>query len=155
MAKYRLLSQEELKELEKEFIDYLVVNGITADAWEEIKKTQKSRANEIIDLFSDVVFEGIMRKVQFLDYRSEKSLKSFQCLDEKMVMVGIDISENSDLNLLDVKDFTKMKEEAPSIKVYTTEKKYSKQRELELFDMTNAGCEISKGELFKSLCIAI
>ena len=31
MPKYRLLTQDELNELEQEFINYLVVNGITAE----------------------------------------------------------------------------------------------------------------------------
>ena len=51
--KYRELTTLELKELEKEFIDYLIVNGITADDWVKIKEEQQEKAEDIITLFSD------------------------------------------------------------------------------------------------------
>ena len=48
MAKYRLLSSDELKALEKEFVEYLVVNGITADEWERLKKEENDKAKDPI-----------------------------------------------------------------------------------------------------------
>ena len=52
MPKYRLLTLEELQELEKEFVEYLVLNGITADDWEKIKKENPSSARHIIELLN-------------------------------------------------------------------------------------------------------
>ncbi len=154
MAKYRILTQTELNELEKEFVQYLVVNGITAENWEQIKSTETERAEEIIDLFSDVIFEGILRKVKFLDYRSEHSLKSFQCLEDKIVLVGVDVDES--VNLLDVQQFnTVVSAGETNSKIYTSEKPYTKPRQEELYDMLTHGCEIADGELFKNLCVAL
>jgi len=154
MPKYRLLTQDELNELEQEFINYLVVNGITAEDWEDIKKNKQERAEEVLALFSDVIFEGVMRKIKFLDNKSPQSLKSFQCLADKIVLVGLDVS--NPINLLDVKEFQQILDQSPSdVKVYNTEKKYSKTRELELFDMIDKGCEISDGILFKNLCLVL
>ena len=154
MSKYRLLTQPELDELEQEFVHYLVVNGITAEEWGNIKKNEKSRAEEVLALFSDVVFEGVMRKVKFLDHKSAQSLKSFQCLDDKMVLVGLNVSGS--INLLDVKQFQSvLSNSGGGAEVYTSEKTYSKPRELELFDMITSGCEIADGEQFKNLCLAL
>jgi hypothetical protein len=154
MPKYRLLTQVELNELEKEFVQYLVVNGITAEDWEDVKQNQKDRAEEILSLFSDVVFEGIMRKVKFIDNKSAQSLKSFQCLADRMVLVGMDVQDS--VNLLDVKQFQELlARPSGGTKVYTTEKTYNKQREQEIFEMITNGCEISEGELFKNLCIVL
>lgn len=153
MAKYRLLSQAELQEMEKEFIQYLIVNGITAEDWEQMKSKESSKAEEIVDLFSDVVFEGVMRKVKFLDYKSENSLKTFQCLEDKIVLVAIEVEG---VNLLDVKQFNEVMQNPPeSAKVFTVEKSYTKPREEELFSMIQNGCEISDGKLFKSLCLVL
>ena len=37
MVKYRALTHEELESMEKEFIDFLVLNGITGEDWEKLK----------------------------------------------------------------------------------------------------------------------
>ena len=99
--KYRRLSTKELNELEKEFIDFLIVNGITADVWVDLKAEDKVKTDSIIDSFSDVVFEGVLRKVKYLDFITPTSVKCFQCLENEMVLVGLD-SEKSSIN-----DFTK------------------------------------------------
>ena len=86
MAKYRLLSSKELEELKPEFIEYLILNGIVADDWEQLKKDEPDKAERIIDLFSDVILESIMQKVSFLDFRDDTEVKSFQCLKDKLIM---------------------------------------------------------------------
>ena len=65
--KYKRLSIEQLKELEKEFVDFLVVNGILAEDWLKLKETDPDKAEQMVDLFSDVVFEGILRKTDFIE----------------------------------------------------------------------------------------
>lgn len=155
--KYRVLSTEELHELEKEFIDFLVVNGITAEDWERLKKEEKEKAESIIVLFSDVVFEGIMRKVQFLEIRTKDDVKTFQCLDEKLVLVGMYLAEeNDDVDFTDSEFIQNAVKTPPKgIKVYTSDKRYKTEREVELFEMIQSGCSISDGNLFKALSLAL
>ena len=153
MSKYRALSIEELESLEKEFVDFLVLNGIMHDDWIKMKKEDPSAALKMTELFSDVVWESILRKAKFLDFRSEHSIKCFQCLEDKIVLVGVD-STTTDMSSpsfisLETKDYP------DDVVAYTTEKKYNKVRELELFEMLNWGCEISEGILFKQLCLAL
>ena len=153
--KYRALTQDELSGLEKEFIDYLIVNGITADDWVKIKEEEKDKAEDIIVLFSDVVFEGVMRKVKFLEFREKSDLKAFQCLDEKIILVGM-ISDNPETDFTEKSYLETAAQNPPKgVKVYTTEKHYTKTRELELFEMIQAGCSISDGQVFKALVMAI
>ena len=87
--KYRRLTLEELKPLENEFIDFLVVNGVIADDWEQLLVNDVEKSNQIIDAFSEVVFEGIMRKTQFLEYRSKGELITFSCMADLIYMAGI------------------------------------------------------------------
>lgn len=149
-VKYRKLSSDELEEFENEFVKFLVINGITADEWVKIKTNHNEKANAIIDKFSDVIFESIIRKTEFLDFISSKSIKCFQCLKDEIVLVGIDAPNESNI------DFTKnINETFEDLEVYTNTKKYKKQRELELFDLINAGAQISKGELYKKLCLLL
>jgi hypothetical protein len=154
MPKYRLLTLEELNEMEKEFVDFLVLNSILPADWEQLKKD--GQADPVIEQFSDVVFETIMRKVEFLECFEEKEIKSFHCLSDKLVVVGLNAGSSSEVNFSDM-SFLRTAFQSPpeDLKVYTSEKAYNKQRELELFDMIEAGCTISDGKLFKSLCLAL
>jgi len=152
--KYRLLSKEELLSLEKEFIDFLIVNGVMADDWEDIKKDTPDKADDFIKLFSDVILEGILRKTIFLEYRDAVSIKAFQCLKDKIVLIGLD--GNASLDLTNPSDLEKAIDNPPSgFKVFTTDKRYNKSREKEIFDMIQAGCQISDGKIFKTLSLAL
>jgi hypothetical protein len=156
MSKYRPLSLDELKELEKEFIEFLVLNGITAEDWERIKKEDTAKANHIIDLFSDVVFESIMRKIQFLELRREKQIQTFQCLPDRLVLVGLTAINDNAIDFTNPGYIEEAVSNPPErLHVFTSERIYSKERELELFEMTEAGCTISDGKLFKTLCLAL
>jgi hypothetical protein len=149
MPKYRQLSLDELGHLEKDFVDFLVVNGVTADDWKEIQKEAPEKRDEILDAFSDVVFESILRKIEFLDFRSANHLMSFQCLSEKMVLVGIK-SDKTDLT-----NWGAHSGDSEEIEIYSQEKSYSTSREDELFAMMEKGCEKSDGKLFKAMCLAL
>lgn len=151
--KYRALTSAELGELEKEFIEYLIVNGITADDWMKLKKDEPEKAEDILLLFSDVVFEGILRKVSFLEKRMSNELMIFQCLADRMVLVGI---TSSSLDFTDQNSLEKAINQPPGdAEVYTTEKAYHPDRELELFKMIESGCTITDGKLFKTLSLSL
>lgn len=156
MPKYRNLSLDELKELEKEFVEYLVLNGITADEWEKLKTEDPEKVDRIIELFSDVVFETIMRKVNYLEYRSTGEVKTVQCLSDKLVLVGMKGEEGSGIDFTDPHFIQSAIANPPQfLKVYTTERPYSGPRETELFEMIQGGYTISDGKLFKLLCLSL
>jgi hypothetical protein len=155
MPKYRLLNKTELQELEKEFIEYLILNGIMADDWERTKSEDPGKQDKIIELFSDVVFESILRKINFLEYREPNSIQIFQCLPEKIVVVSMESSDPQ----ADFTDpgFIKKASIAPpeSLKLFTTDKPYKRDREAELFEMLQTGCVVTDDKLFKTLCLLL
>ncbi|MCG8574755.1 MAG: DUF6495 family protein [Flavobacteriales bacterium] len=150
MAKYRLLTEGELEEFKDEFVKYLVVNGITAEEWERMKVEDNDTAEKIFNLFSDVILEGVLRNVQFLELRSKSYIQAVQCLKDKMIMVAV----SSDDPNLDLTAQVNMKDHLDSIKIHKGEKAYKESREEELFEMTTKGFQISQGELFKALILA-
>lgn len=154
MPKYRHLTKEELEALQKEFIEFLVVNGITADKWTAIKEQKKDIAEEIIEQFSDVVWEGVLRKARFLELRNPKELLTFQCLPEKLVLMGMKVKD-ADVDITTPPGFEKLKQDKLETTFYTSEKKYFKNREEELFEMIQNGCEITDGTLFKRIALAV
>ncbi len=156
MPTYRLLTLQELKELEKEFIDFLVLNGIPAHDWQRIQKEDKTTVDEMIELFSDVVFESIMRKTQFLESRGTHHLHTFQCLSDHIVLVAMEAEPSEETDFTNP-DFVSSAMLTPpnGVKIFTTSKAYSKRREIELFEMLEKGCVIADDRLFKTLCLAL
>jgi len=155
--KYRRLTLEELKPLEDEFIDFLVVNGVIADDWEQLLANDVEKSNKIIDAFSEVVFEGIMRKTQFLEYRSVGELITFSCMVDLIYMAGIRLDPH-EADKIDFNDEHAVKQllarPIGRVKVFIDEKKYKENREKEIFDMVEQGCLISDGKLFKAIASA-
>ena len=90
MSKYRELSKEELELFRQDFIDFLVVNGIDADEWQESQENNPGKAAETIRIFTDFIFDTVLRKIKYIDGVGEGVIRSFQCLDDKIVLVGAD-----------------------------------------------------------------
>ena len=156
MPKYRLLTHEELVEFEKEFVDYLVVNGIIADEWVNIKEKEPKKAVEIIGLFSDVIFEETMRNIQYMEARTKKEVQCFHCTESKLIMMAMKVGSDNDVDFTDQSSMDKAMQNPPAdIEVYTMEKEYSESREEELFKMTQLGCTIADGNLYKALSLAL
>ena len=128
--KYRRLTLEELKPLENEFIDFLVVNGVIADDWEQLLANDVEKSNQIIDAFSEVVFEGIMRKTQFLEYRSVGELITFSCTADLIYMAGIRLDPHG-ADKIDFNDEYAVKQllaqPVGGVKVFMDEKKYNRK----------------------------
>ena len=156
MTKYRTLSGDELKSFENEFISFLVVNGIQPEDWIKLKTTSKEKTNAILDQFSEVIFESIFRKSNFIDHVSQKSIKCFQFLENEVILVGVDASAESNIDFLSEQPLNEiMENNIDNLQVYQTKKSYQLQREVEMFNMTASGAVISKGQLFKQLCLLL
>jgi len=152
MAKYRVLDKEELGAFEKEFVEFLVINSITTDDWVKIKNSDQDRTKHIISLFSDVIFEKLMRQTQYLIRRSKHNIACFHYQANQVVLVGLE-TEDKDLDLLQISGDGDIPTKGVSI--YNSTKSYDKQREIEMFEMLNNGAEISDGQLYKTLCLGL
>ena len=148
--KYRILTTEELEELKEEFIQYLVSNTVTADDWVKIKDTEVEKAEKLIELFSDQVLDKALTNIKFLEHRESKNLMLFHCTKESIDMIGLSVDENSELDLTEISNMGGIPEN-DSINVFKTSKKYSKNREEEIFDMLNNGCLTTDEKLYETL----
>ena len=150
--KYKRLTTEELQALEKEFVNYLSAAQITAGDWEKMKKNELQKAEELIDVFSDMVYENVMNKIKYLEYRDEKSLNIFHFTDEGVLMVGLRVKENSSINLLENDVLNQWNKNGNDlVNVIKSEKKYDKEKGLEVFELLQNGCLITDDRLFNLL----
>lgn len=153
--KYRRLTQEELQELEGQFVRFLASNTVTADDWVKIKKEDLTKAEKLIEMFSDIVFQQTLEKVGFLQRKSKNEIQIFACLPDKLKLRGLRIQGKSNLDFTQQQDPTTMMQllqaSGAELQIYRAEKPYNKTREQELFEMMEQGCLISKGEMYKVL----
>jgi len=153
---YRRLTLAELSELETAFARFLAVNGIPADDWVKIKAEDQKRTNELIDSFSDVVFHETLTKLEYLDFKSNKEIRTFQCQADKIILRGLIVDGDSTIDFTQNKDpktmLAAMQQSDAKLSMYVSEKKYKdNNRELELFGMMESGALISDGTLFNLL----
>ncbi|MEM1320561.1 MAG: DUF6495 family protein [Bacteroidota bacterium] len=153
--KYRRLNQEELQSLEAEFIRFLSANTVTGPDWEQLKAQAPEKAERLISLFSDIVFDKVLQEVKFLTFKTPKDIKVFQCLADKIVLMGMQIEGESPINFTQDQPpqelMARLMQSNARLSVYTAEKPYTKEREMELFEMMEGGCLISDGTLFAAL----
>lgn len=154
--KYRKLSLEELEELKDDFVRFLASNQVTAPDWEKLKTNDPDKAGTLIGLFSDMVFEQVFTRATYLEYRTPHDLKTFHCLPDKILMLGLMVDEGAGIDFTKNQDPAEMsallQSSGASVKLYSAEKSYGIPREEELFNMVEHGCLISRGgEMYKLL----
>lgn len=147
--KYKRLTEEELGHLEKEFISFLAHAQITAQDWEKLKRDETAKAHELIDVFSDVVYDKVLKKIKFLEFRDSKTLNVFKFDDHKVCLAGIRVHTHSPVDLTQTSDFSSI--DTTGINTVYSEKEYNKDREQEIFDMLQTGCLITDERLYDLL----
>jgi len=99
--------------------------------------------DKIIELFSDVILESVLRNIKFIQIKSKAYVQAIQCLEDRMISIAIE------------DESTKSPEKKePGLSLYKSERVYNGSREFDLFEMLQRGYEISDGELFKKLQLA-
>ena len=154
--KYRRLTVAELKDVQPQFVAFLVTQGIPADMWEELKQADPANADRLIDLFSEMVFDQTLEKVAYLEYKEAQDVKCFHCGPEKIDLLGLFIEGHTDVDLRRAEDpqamLQRVRAAGAKVKLYRMEKTIQGDRKAELFRMLENGCTISRdGALYKAL----
>lgn len=146
--KYRKLTLDELEELESEFTTFLATHGIPAEDWEKMKAEAPERCEKLIEIFSDIVFDKIMRRVDYLEHREERIIRIFKFEDEKVIMNGLRLEGESAIDFRknqNAEQLMQLFRLSPGrLKIFTAEKKYTKERPLEIFSLISSGAQILK-----------
>lgn len=147
--KYRQLTKEQFESLHEDFARFLASQSIDVKEWNEIKKEKPNVADEEMNVFSDVVWDNVLTKTQYIEHFSETSANLFKCEDEEIHRIAIKI--NWDINLLEQKGFEWLMQNPMdnSVDIFKGSKPYNSERNLEIFDLIEKGSTISKGEIFE------
>lgn len=148
--KYTRLTTEQFEELQQEFINFLATQSITADEWREIKENKPETAEQELDVFSDLVWEGVLSKVAYLEHISPQQMHLFHLKNDIMQLIAIKLkNENADLTTSEGYDWFRNNLLSDDVEFLTANKTYSDDKAMDKFTLIQQGAVITKGELFK------
>lgn len=147
--KYARLTKEQFEELHHEFINFLATQSITADEWDDIKNNKPQVAEEELDIFSDLVWEGVLNKVEFIEHISPQQLMMFRISQTHMEVIAIKIKK-PEIDITTEYGYRWLQQNIldDSVDLYTSTKAIKEDRNKDLFLLIQQGGHITKGELF-------
>ncbi|MGB5481291.1 MAG: DUF6495 family protein [Eudoraea sp.] len=148
--KYDRLTKQQFEELQNEFINFLATQSITASEWETIKKNKPQVVEEELDVFSDLVWEGVLGKVTYLENISRQQMHLFHLADKEMKLISVKIL-NPDIDLNTSLGFNWFKKNWQSdfVEYLHASKAYTEDKNLDKFKLIQEGSVITKGELYQ------
>ncbi len=147
--KYARLTKEQFEELHQEFINFLATQSITADEWKKLKIEKPEVAEQELDIFSDLIWEGVLNKVKYLEHISPKQLMLFHISEAFMELIAIKIDdENIDITTEYGYKWLQQNLHDDSVNLYTSTKAITDDRNKDIFVLIQQGSVITKGELY-------
>ena len=150
LMKYARLSKEQFEELHQEFINFLATQSVTADEWANLKVNKPELAEQELDVFSDLIWEGVLGKVKYIEHISAQQLYLFYCEEKRIRLIALKLKKE-DIDLTTPKGFQWLRENLLSddIEFFNANKEYSKDKHQDIFKLIQEGGNITKGELFQ------
>ena len=150
--KYTRLTKEQFEELNQEFINFLATQSITAEEWKEIKEQKPEVAEEELDVFSDLVWEGVLSKVEYLENIAPQHIYLFKVDGLQLRLIGLKIKVDT-IDLTTKEGFGWLRDNLMSdeVELFNADKTLEADKNLKLFELIVQGSNITKGDLYKYL----
>lgn len=140
MVKYRFLTDEELAELETEFKQFLISNGLHDDEWRLMNTSAPEKAQKVVGLFSDLILDKVFSQTKYLYHHSNDKIKVFSFTEKKAVMIGLDYEGSGFIPEEEQVEF--IKSNLSDFKIYSASKEYpNENRNAEVYSLVKNGAE--------------
>ena len=107
-------------------------------------------AEEELDIFSDLIWEGVLNKVSYLENISAQHMHLFEALEKEIKLISVKVL-NPDIDLNTAVGFAWFKKnyQGDFVEYLSAAKAYKDPRNSELFDLIKQGASITKGDLYQ------
>ncbi len=150
--KYQRLTKEQFGELHQEFVNFLATQTIDKAEWDKLKLEKPEVVEQELDIFSDLIWEGVLTRAEFLENFSKNHIFLFQCFNtylQSIVLISqvkeIDFLTKDGLQWLSDNMFT------DNIEMKIGKKQFTSERNMSIFDLIQQGSFLSDGQLFKQI----
>ena len=150
--KYARITKEQFEELHPEFINFLAAQAIDKAEWDKIKANKPEVAEQELDVFSDLIWEGVLTRAVYLEHFSKNHIFLFHCFDThvqsiilKSLVPETDFLTKEGLQWLSDNMFTE------TIEMKTGKKVFTEERNSSIFGLIQQGAFLSDGQLYKQI----
>jgi hypothetical protein len=150
--KYARLSKEQFESLHEEFALFLATQSIDKKQWDQIKTENLTLTDELLDLFSNVVWDQSLDKITYLENRSDHHLFLFKCLDKRIDLILIQLESNCPS--LSEKDYKRWLGEHltdPQVSIFESNRIFNEDFKKEKFKLMEQGALVTDGATFEDL----
>ncbi|NBL64289.1 hypothetical protein GV828_03625 [Flavobacterium sp. NST-5] len=147
--KYKRLTKEQFEALHQEFANFLASQSIDKNEWVTIKQNQPEVAEQELDVFSDLIWEGVLNGANYLEHFSKSFIFLFHC-QEKMIKTIVlkDLSGEADFLTREGLQWLSDNMFTDSVEIKTGIKDYGIDRNDAIFDLIKQGAILSDGQLY-------
>jgi hypothetical protein len=151
-VKYHRLTHEQFEAFHQEFAVFLATQGLDQSKWKEVKQNQPKKVELLLDLFSEVVWDKIVSRCEFLEFSTPDQLFLFEILEKtasviilKVGKLKIDLKTSSGFQwVLDHID-------SDQVNIYQGSRPYTSSRNDFVYHNLKKGAVQSEGKRFKAL----
>lgn len=150
--KYTRLTKEQFEELHPEFVNFLATQSIDKAEWDKIKEEQPQVAEQELDVFSDLIWEGVLTRAEYLEHFSKNYIFLFHCKEAlvhsivlKALNPEIDFLTKDGLQWLSDNMFTE------NVEMKIGNKEFTEERNVSIFQLIQQGAFLSDGQLYKQI----
>ena len=150
--KYARLTKEQFEELHPEFINFLATQSIDKAEWDKIKTDKPEVAEQELDVFSDLIWEGVLSRAIYLEHFSKNHIFLFQCFDShvesiilKSLVPETNFLSKEGLQWLSDNMFTE------TIEMKVGKKDFTEERNISIFELIQQGAFLSDGQLYQQI----
>lgn len=147
--KYKRLTKEQFEALHQEFINFLASQSIDKAEWDKIKTDKPEVAEQELDVFSDLIWEGVLTNAHYLEHFSKNHIFLFHCQEKfiqsivlKALEPQVDFMQKEGLQWLSDNMFT------DTVEIHIGKKEYQGDRNKAIFDLITEGAILSDGQLY-------
>jgi len=138
--------------MHEEFGVFLATQGIDKERWDALKSDEIEKADEVMDIFSDVVFEKALEKCQYVERIHATEIMTVRFDDAEAYMILVKVNDPTvDLLSQDWKDILPGLQATNKLEFFRGKKAYKTLREMEMFELMKQGAYMADETLYKAL----
>ena len=102
-----------------------------------------------LDVFSDLIWEGVLNKAEYLEHISPQHLYLFRMSENKMHAIVINLKNDVDITTTEGYNWLRENLMDENVEFLQADKDYTDDKNLDKFKMIEQGASITTGDLYR------
>jgi hypothetical protein len=127
----------------------LATQSIDKAEWDSIKTNKPEVAEQELDVFSDLIWEGVLTNAQYLEHFFKSHIFLFHC-QETLIQSIVLKSLEPEVNFMEKEGLQWLSDNlfTDAVEIHLGKKEYEQERNTAIFDLITQGAILSDGQLY-------